>query len=417
MTHAQVRGIGRARVVPLALAASVFVGLTACSTDPNEAVDATVSTVIDSGTVEVSREGGDKQVIVLAGIEVPQNGADLARSCVSGESLEFIRTKVPSGSAVRLAFGSDGADSAEPATGTVLLGDGLSLNETLVREGLAIPASDGSRDGSAVDFAAAQEIARSAQAGFFSKEIPCTVPGQVAALRADVNCATVQAEVEQTTTASTGQSSVSTTATTGPSSTKSAALTETVAASGSAEIAPQIKAAVTLLDKATDLQAAIERDADTIVWRALNEAQRLSCSKIIDDTVVFATRDHESLVVALAMTQQREAEAARVAEEQRVSAAAEAARVAEEQRVAAAAEAARVVAEQQAAAEAEAARVASAQQAEAQRQAAAAAAARQSSSNPSGGSGGSPSSGNPGSPSTYTGPRCYAPGGKTWKPC
>lgn len=418
-----------ARIGTLLLTASLIAALSACSSGSGNVADANVARVINAGMVEVSREDGDKQTIVLAGLDVPDDEAGRAPDCLHAESEEFVRASLPSGAAVEVRFVSDEVAKESTAAGTVVLTGGVSLGEALMREGLAVPTAEDAPGADTASFRAAQEVARSAEAGLYSDQIACTVPGQVAALGAEVNCAAVQTQVSQSTTVSTSSSS---TATAAPVSTGPAGFSATVAASGSAGIAEQVRAAASLVGRATNLQLAMVQDADAIIWRALNEAQRLSCSTFINDAVVFAVRDHDNLSAALLVAQQQEAEAARVAEEQRiaaeveaarvaeeqrVAAEAEAARVAEEQRLAAEAEAARVAAEQQAAADAEAARAAAAQEAEAQRRAAAAAAAQQSSSNSSGGSGGNPSSGSPGSPSTYTGPRCYAPGGQTWRPC
>ena len=424
MTHSRMPASGYARIGSIAIAATLLVGLPACSSDPKAVVEATVVQVIDGGTVEVSQEGGSKQTVVLAGIETEQDDPDGAKSCLTGESADFVKRELPPGAPVQIRLASGVADSELTATGTVLLGDGLSLNEALVREGLAIPTTASTQDGGGAELLSAQDAARSAQAGLYSGAISCTVPGQVAAFTGGVNCAAVQAQVQESTTASTSSSSAPATASPRSTATTSTEFSATVTASGSAEIAAQVEAAALLIKQATGLRQAIVLDPNTISWRALNEVQQASCNKIINDVVVFASRDHDSLVAALLVAQLQEAEAARVAEEQRAAAEAEAARVAEEQRLAAEteaarvaeeqrlaaeAEASRVAAEQQAAADAEAARVA-AQEAEAQRRSAAA--ARQTASNSPGGS-----TGSPGSPSTYTGPRCYAPGGRTWTPC
>ena len=402
MEHARTTTGFSAKVGSLALMTCLLAGLSACSSGPENVVEATVTQVIDAGTVEVSTEDGDKQTIVLTGLDLPRDEAGGAPDCLSAESKEFIRDKLPSGAAVQVRFGTAAAATEPTATGTLLLTGGADLGAALVREGLAIPATAGAQDVDAAELLAAQEAARSAEAGLYSEHAPCTVPGQVAALGAGVNCAAVQAQVALSTTGSTISPSSPATTTATSTSTTSTALTATVAASGSAEIAGQVKSAALLVERAAALQQSMLRDANSIVWRALNDAQRMSCSTFINDAVAFAIRDHNHLSAALLVAQQEEAEAARVAEEQRLAVEAEAARVA---------------AEQQAVADAESARVAAAQEAEAQRRAAAAAAAQQSASNSSGGSGGSPSSGSPGSPSTYTGPRCYAPGGLTWKPC
>ncbi|MCD2188014.1 hypothetical protein [Actinomycetospora soli] len=102
----------------------------------------------------------------------------------------------------------------------------------------------------------------------------------------------------------------------------------------------------------------------------------------------------------------------------------EAARVAEENRVRAEAEArARAEAEArraEAAAREEQRRVAAAERAEQRRLDAAAEPRRASSSSGStsgSGSSSGSSSGGSGAYPGYTGPRCYAPGGKTWRPC
>jgi hypothetical protein len=182
------------------------------------------------------------------------------------------------------------------------------------------------------------------------------------------------------------------------------------------------------------LSTGIHDHRSSVVWRALSVDQRATCQDLINDGPLVM---HQRADIAqdLADTRAREAEAARIAEEERIAEVeaarvaeeqrkAEAARIAEEQRIAAEAEAARVVEEKRIAAEAEAARIAA--QAEASRAAQSQPSQSQSrGGSGSGSSGGSDdrgsnsrsSGGGSGDLSGYTGPRCYAPGGKTWKPC
>ena len=430
MAHARETAPKYSRFGAISLTLMLLIALAACSSQPDVDVEATVVQFLDDGSVQVQLQDGGRQTVVLAGIETSPRGAEGAESCLSEETIAFVRRAAPPGASLQIRRVAGETPSGSTVAGTVLLNDGGSLNQALVREGLAIPVTS-SAEAVSPELQVAQDEARSAQVGLYSDEIPCTVPGHVAQFSAGVNCAATQVKVVASTTASLSSSSTSAMTSPGPMPTTSTGFTATVAASGSAQIASQVERAALLVQQATELQRAVSLDASTIFWRALNEAQRTSCIQIINDAVAFATSDHANLAAALDAAQQQEAEvarvaeeqrvaaeAARVAEEQRLAAEAEAARVAEEQRLAAEAEAARVAAEQQAA-DAEAARVAAEQEAEAQRRAAAAAEAarvadaqRPPSADSSGGS-----SGSSGGPSTYTGPRCYAPGGKTWKPC
>ncbi len=379
---------------------------------------------------------GRSTEVQLAGVELPTSDATAAPACLQQETVRLVDEVSPSGSMVRLEVDSSGPGSTDSMSAEVFVGD-KSLNEVVVGAGLGVVSdADGSAPAPA-SIAQAQESARVNRVGLFSAQVPCTVPGQVLAT-VGVDCLNIAASAAAVTSVAPSPATANTASATSTSSAPTGVADGSIefdSNSSSSELSAIAASAARTLASAKAGQQALGNQGQ-LIWRALSAAQRDACSRTMADFVSTNERSHTAILAALATAKKREAEAARVAKEKRVAAEkAAAARAAEVKRLAAEAEAARAAEAARVAAEAEAARVAEQEReaaAEQQRQAdeAAAEQARQAEASRAAeqqqddiGNDSAPSppdsagGGSGGAYPDYTGPRCYAPGGQTWKPC
>lgn len=362
--------------------------ITACS----PAADATtgrVVRVVDGDTLIVSIADVETKVRLL-NIDTPETKhPDEAIECFGPEATAFLEDMLPSGTEVGLDFDIEREDQYGRTLAAVFLEDRTLVNAEIARQGL----------GSAVIFEpnkkyydtvkAAQNEAQEAELGVFSTEAECTLPAEVAATIDSVT----------------------------------AALEQPVA-STSAGAAASAAAIAAALATAEALHASLEAGEDSVRWAALGTAGTTSLAaglmkpidtgrgaldKVKQDASRLKTVEDKAAKEAAERKAEKEAAKREAAkrEAERVAAEAERIRVAAE--AAAQAEAARLAAEAAAAAEAERIRNLPAPApyvppapAPAPYVPPAPAPIPPAEQNPYPG---------------YNGPRCYAPGGKTWKPC
>jgi micrococcal nuclease len=394
------------RISSLSTSVTLALALVACSSpEPSQGAEttaklerqATVQTVADGDTL-VLDIGGAAREIRLAGLQAPDLRGVPDVSCLGSDARALLAELAPVGSVVTVPEAPAAAGLTEL---TVTNAQGTNLSPAIAAAGLGIASPNEGTNASA-EVSVAQAAAKDAGLGLYSDEVDCTVAGRVRLLVGDSG----DSDSETTTTSTTPT-------TTAPAPPAIITVSEAEEAS---------TAALALLRTATTLEATFDGSRRGVVWLAHTAASLTQFRSAVANEVKIRTvvyRDAEA-VRASALA----AEAARIAEEQRLAAEAEAARIAEEQRLAAEAEAARIAEEQRLAVEAEAARIAeqkrlaaeAARIAEEKRLAAEAQAASAAKSAASPRNAPTPNSGSSGS-TGYTGPRCYAPGGKTWKPC
>lgn len=357
--------------------------VTACSPSA-DATTGQVVRVVDGDTVIVKISDVDTTVRLL-NIDTPETKhPNKAVECFGPEATAFLAETLPAGTEVGLDFDVEREDQYGRTLAALFLEDRTLVNAEIARQGL----------GSAVIFEpnekyydavkAAQEEAQQAELGVFSVDAECTLPSEVTAA-VDSLAAVLEQPVASTSGA---------------------------AAAGAAAVAGA-------LATAEALRAALEAGEDSIRWAALGTAGTATLSARLGNSIdsgrgALAELEQEvTLLKAAEDKAAKEAAAAAKRETERVAAEAEARRIAAEAeaRVAAEAEAARRAAEAAAAAEAERIRNLPAPApaphvppapAPAPYVPPAPAPAPPAEQNPYPG---------------YNGPRCYAPGGKTWKPC
>ena len=302
---------------------------------------------------------GSTERVRLLNIDAPEvTGSNTADQCLGQEAAAHLASLVPVGTPVRLEFDRERTDGYGRTLAGVFTGDDTLVNAEMARAGLAMPIVIGENDRFHPPVLAARDEAATQGLGLFSVEVTCTLPGQVAAL------STTVAETPDLAAQPPGASS--------------------------GELESSVTLAVDALAAARGLEDALTGEPTGIAWRALGPDERGRLVEQVRRVREGAEDGADALRGAAAGARARE-EAARVAEEQERRE-----REAEEQRKARLAEERR-----QAAEDARQARAA-ADEASRSRESADRDTGRDTGSDPSPG---------------YTGPRCYAPGGKTWRPC
>ncbi|WP_285726061.1 thermonuclease family protein [Psychromicrobium xiongbiense] len=347
------------RVIVGALAAALSVGtLASCGSDGS--VQAKVVRVIDGDTFEAEFEGATKSVRLL-NVDTPETKhPNKIVECQGPEATQFLQKKLPVGSAVTLRFDQEKTDRDDRVLAAVFVKEEL-VNASIARTGLGIAKQSGSNAKYFYQVKAAQDEALAAKRGLFQENLSCS-PEAVAA--AELSALAAPAEPAA------GASSAQIGATAG------LVFTAVIAA----------KTAQVLLGESKDSVLALARGVQTVT----------AAVDRIGSAVAVATARHDDLKIRAA--------AAQVEEERKASEvkAAEA-KAAEDKRTAD--EAAAKAASEAAAAAGAAAQqpyipyVPAPQPQPVAPQQPAPAPVQQ-----------SPYPG-------YTGPRCYAPGGKTWTPC
>ena len=331
--------------------------------------EGTVVRVIDGDTLLV--DFADQELTVrLLNVDTPETkDPNEPVQCLGPEATNFLTGALPAGSTVTLAFDVEREDRYGRTLAAVYDDDGRLINAEIARQGLGIPVTYGQNAKFRPPVDEAYQEARDRGAGLFGTEVGCTVPATVSTLE------DTAAQAADEYTGST--------------------------AGSAAAAATAVLALAKIVDEGFDALDAGSRAGTSLIWTALSDTEKTALTDRAAAAKNAVHTHHDDLVILQDQRQYAEDEVERKAAETQ----AEAERLAAE---AARAEADRLAAEQaeadRLAAEAEARRAAAAQ-AEANRQAAVVQPpvyeAPPVQSNPPG----------------YTGPRCYAPGGKSWRPC
>jgi len=360
--------IAIAAVTAVAVTATTVVVANAANADK-----ARVVRVIDGDTLVVDFQN-ENVTVRLLNVDTPETkDPNKPVECLGPEATDFLEDALPAGSKVKLDFDVERTDRYGRTLAAVYDSQDRLINAEVARQGFGIPVTYGKNARFRPPVDAAYEEARERGAGLFDEQVECTVPGEVAALEAAAQKAAAQGA--------------------GSSVASAAAAAATVLAS-----AALAKETLGALESGA-------RSSSSLIWAAVSEADRARFLQRAKTATAAVEDRHKELSGVHTERKDAEAEAKRVeaeakAEAKRIAAEEEARKVAEAEQ----AEANRLAAE---AAEAERQRVAAAQ-AEAQRQQQQQQQQQQYVAPP-------PVQANP--YEGYTGPRCYAPGGKTWKPC
>ncbi|QXQ08900.1 thermonuclease family protein [Paeniglutamicibacter sp. Y32M11] len=371
--------VGRLGTMMLGLAV-VSLGATACTQAAPPAADgsaaeATIIRVIDGDTV-VATVSGKETTVRLLNIDTPETKApNRPVQCLGNEATTFTESMLRPGDKVTLEYDVTRLDQYGRTLAGVYKDKSL-VNADIAAAGLGVAVLFEPNDRFYAEVLAAQEEAEGNNAGLFAKNIECTVP------------ALADTVVE-------GLSELSDTV-------------PATAADVDSSLAV-VTAAIAVGKAKTKTLRALADSSDvaaSVVWAV----KKGSYTALINSGMERATRIKTKLVAKQAALVQakkdKAAEAARAKAKAEAKAEAKAQAQAEAERTAVVKAAAEREAAAQRAAEREAA---AARAAERRRQAAPPTTYRAPVKEQKDSGGGS----YPG----YTGPRCYAPGGQSWKPC
>lgn len=358
----------------MAVASALVLGLSACTDEPTDT--GTVVSITDGDTLVASVNGKD-QTIRLLNIDTPETKDPTKPvECLGAEATEFLRTLLPVGSKITLQYDVDRKDKYERTLAAVFTPTETFASADIARAGFGTAMAVGNNTKFLPPVQDAEKEAKDDSRGIYASSVACTLPGQIAAVGESLD--TAAATTAGSTAAATG-----TTIT---------------------EVAAAISAAKTL----KNLLMAGKTSADAVLFAAFDEPGLAAHIASLSTKIQTAETKFASLEKA--ETSLAEAEAAAAAK-----------KLAAETKAKEDAAIAKAAADAKAKTVADAKAQAEAAEAEAERirnlppvQVPPAPApyvppAPAPNVPPVQDSGG----GYPG----YNGPRCYAPGGKTWNPC
>ena len=163
------------RTAAMVLTASVMTGILTGC----DSARASVSRVVDGDTVDVVVEGREQRVRLL-NIDTPETvDPDKDVQCLGPEATAHLATLLPVGTAIELLTDDEKVDRDGRLLAGVRLDDGRLVNAEMARAGLALPMVVGSNDRFLPEVEQANAEAVTAQRGLYDPAISCTVPGQV----------------------------------------------------------------------------------------------------------------------------------------------------------------------------------------------------------------------------------------------
>lgn len=363
-------------IIAAVAAAALVAGSVVVAAAANED-SGTVVRVIDGDTLVVSINNGD-HTIRLLNVDTPETkDPNQPVECLGPQSTEFLEELLPKGTQVRLEFDVERHDKFGRTLAGVFAPDGSLVNAEIAREGLGIPMQVGNNRKFLPPVEAAYAEAGTAKTGLFSDQVACTMPAQLVQTAKALEDATGVAPA-----------------------------TTSVAAEAAAA------ALLTKIAAAKSLRAIFAATKDTqraLYWAGLSTAGIAAALAILDNRISAGEKkrdDFKSLYSALAAAEKKATEDRLAAEAQAV-----AEKKAAEERAAAEKKASDEAAAAAKAAADEAARLAEIEAERLRRL-------------PAPYVPPAPAPYVPPAPAPYvppatkyTGPRCYAPGGGSWRPC
>lgn len=330
----------------------------AVGTERSSSASAVVTYLVDGDTFD-ARIDGDVVRIRMLNIDTPETkDPRVGVECLGPEAAEHLAELIPVGTSVRLAYDVERTDRYGRTLAGVFADDRF-INAEMAAAGLAVPVVVGENDRFYPEVRAASKRALDEDRGFFSDDAECTLPAKVEALSDSVEQAP-------------------------------AAAAQPVGASA-AELETAAVEAEAVVALARRLLSDVLGGDEEPAWAVLGDTDRDRLADQVRTLLHEAQAKVDGLRVSAGKARDREEAEAKAREAAAERQQAEEARAAEQAR--------REAAERDAA----------------ERRAPPPPPRNRSESEPRTDSASSSGSSNP--YPGYTGPRCYAPGGKTWKPC
>lgn len=143
---------------------------------------ATVSRVVDGDTIDAVVDGREQRIRLL-NIDTPETkdpNADV--ECLGPEASAYLASLLPPGTEIEVMTDEEKVDGWGRVLAGVQLGDGRLVNAEVARAGLALPMQIGDNDRFLPQVEQAHAEAVAARRGLFDQAVACTVPGQVDAV-------------------------------------------------------------------------------------------------------------------------------------------------------------------------------------------------------------------------------------------
>ena len=151
-------------------------GLLAGAVGPGGKSTATVVRVADGDTLEVTYQGVQERVRLL-NVDTPEVGAE--SECLGPEATQFLESRLPAGTEVRLELDQEHRDGYGRLLAGVYVGDDL-VNAEVAERGLGVAVLYKPNAKFYDEVAAAQDEAVEAGVGFYDPAIGCAPPAQAA---------------------------------------------------------------------------------------------------------------------------------------------------------------------------------------------------------------------------------------------
>ncbi|MCY0905021.1 thermonuclease family protein [Arthrobacter sp. H14-L1] len=163
-----------AATVVLAFAA----GLVSCSAAPKP-TSGEVVRIVDGATLVVTINKRD-QTVHLLNVDTPQpKDASSPVECLEPEAEAYLKSTMPPGSHITMELDDPIPDQSGRILAAVYNESGQLVDAGVARKGLGIPVSSGANTKYLATVRAAHDEARAAGIGLFSTSIPCTLPAQI----------------------------------------------------------------------------------------------------------------------------------------------------------------------------------------------------------------------------------------------
>lgn len=168
----------RRLVTAVVVIIGIIAGLFSCSAAAN-ATSGDVVRIIDGDTLVVSINNID-QTIRLLNVDTPETkDPNEPVECLGPEATNFLKESLPVGAHVRLDFDAERHDKYGRTLAAVFTRSGQLVNAEIAKNGLGIPVSFGQNTKYLAAVQSAHGEAKTAGAGLFSTSLSCTLPAQV----------------------------------------------------------------------------------------------------------------------------------------------------------------------------------------------------------------------------------------------
>lgn len=269
--------------------------IVAVSSGTPAAERAVITHLVDGDTFDVSI-GGRIERIRMLNIDTPETkDPNLDVQCLGPEAAAYLASLIPVGATVTLEYDEERTDRYGRTLAGVFTPDGTLVNAELARAGLATPVVVEGNDRFYPPVLEARDQAAASGRGLYSADVACTLPARVQAVTAAVAQAPTVA-------------------------------TQPVTAS-SAELGTAAGGAAAAVVIAVALEGAFADDRIGHIWTAFPPGERHRLASQVTGLREEAQREQAALRSAAAAALEREtaeAEAARVADQQRLAREAEA---------------------------------------------------------------------------------------------